>query len=199
MNASSSTGEAHLIGLPWLSTKLGYGSVEPRRHVLIIYTHKLQHRLLLFKDFDQFSQKFLEKNPQRPSKTSSISDIGISTENDQKRCCAEQEMHQIKQVATWSNVGAGKNAPRQVDKLSCQAFTFRSELMSMFLFLSSYSEVWVPPSQMWILTPIVLWNSWNLNVNGIFWMMLFKIMQKQINQIHNGIFRLDKLTSQNLN
>jgi len=30
--------------------------------------------------------QFLEKNPQKPSTTSSISDSGISTENNQKRC-----------------------------------------------------------------------------------------------------------------
>ena len=62
---------------------------------------KLEHRLLLLKDFDQFSQKFLEKNPQKPSTTSSISDSGISTENNQKRCWAEQKMHQINLSAPW--------------------------------------------------------------------------------------------------
>ena len=62
---------------------------------------KLQHRLLLLKDLDQFSQKFLEKNPQKLSTTSSISDSGISTENNQTKCWAEQKMHGINWSAPW--------------------------------------------------------------------------------------------------
>ena len=68
-----------------------------------------------------------------------ISNSGISTENNQKRCtcCAEQKMHEINLSSLWQLEG---HSPKEFGELTNSVAKPSPEFAIIVLFLSAHSE-----------------------------------------------------------